>query len=135
MSHILIVEDELKLARLEADYLHNAGFDTQCLSNGLDVLPWFEANHTDLILLDLNIPKKDGRELLAEIKSDNGLKIIPIIVLSTSKNEKDIVTSYELKANCYICKPVELDSFINIILEIEKFWLKTVKLPDYKKIN
>lgn len=93
-----------------------------------------EAKMPDLILLDLNIPKKDGRELLAEIKSDNSLKIIPIIILSTSKNEKDIVTSYELKANCYICKPVELDSFINIILEIERFWLKTVKLPDFKKI-
>ena len=88
----------------------------------------------DLVLLDLNLPKKDGRELLAEIKSDKDICTIPVIILSTSKNDRDIQASYELKANCYICKPVELDSFISIILSIEKFWLKTVRLPVYEKI-
>jgi CheY-like chemotaxis protein len=83
----------------------------------------------DIILLDLNIPKKDGREVLAEIKSDKKLRLIPVIILSTSLNDRDIFTSYELKANCYISKPVELDDFIKIITSIEKFWLKTVKLP------
>lgn len=88
----------------------------------------------DLVLLDLNLPKMDGRELLAEIKSDKDICTIPVIILSTSKNDRDIQASYELKANCYICKPVELDSFISIILSIEKFWLKTVRLPVYEKI-
>jgi CheY-like chemotaxis protein len=80
-------------------------------------------------LLDLNLPKKDGREVLEEIKADPNLRRIPVVVLTTSEAEKDIVNSYELHANAYITKPVELDRFIDIVQSIENFWLTIVKLP------
>lgn len=83
----------------------------------------------DLILLDLNLPRKDGREVLAEIKADEGLKRIPVIVLTTSQAEEDICKAYGLNANCYIAKPVDLDQFITVIKSIEDFWLTIVKLP------
>lgn len=87
------------------------------------------APRPDLILLDLNLPKKSGREVLAEIKSDPQLRTIPVVVLTTSKAEEDIVKSYELHANCYISKPVELDGFLTVVKSIENFWLSVVKLP------
>lgn len=83
----------------------------------------------DIILLDLNLPKKDGREVLAEIKNDATLKRIPVIVLTTSKAEEDILKTYNMHANCYVTKPVDLDQFINIVKTIEDFWLTIVKLP------
>jgi CheY-like chemotaxis protein len=83
----------------------------------------------DIILLDLNLPRKDGREVLAELKSMPKLKSIPVVVLTTSDAEQDIVMSYNLHANCYITKPVDLDKFIEIIRGIENFWLSIVKLP------
>ena len=83
----------------------------------------------DLILLDLNLPKKDGREVLAEIKKDARLLRIPVIVLTTSQAEQDIVKSYDLHANCYITKPVDLGQFIAVVRSIEQFWLMIVKLP------
>jgi two-component system, chemotaxis family, response regulator Rcp1 len=83
----------------------------------------------DIIILDLNVPKKNGFEILAEIRKDEGLKRIPIIVLSNSDAELDIQKSYELSANCYITKPASLDDFIDTIMSIENFWLSTVKLP------
>jgi chemotaxis family two-component system response regulator Rcp1 len=83
----------------------------------------------DLILLDLNLPKKDGREVLAEIKNDDALKSIPTVILTTSEAEQDIVRSYELHANCYVSKPVGLDAFLKVIQAIEGFWLAVVKLP------
>lgn len=83
----------------------------------------------DLILLDLNLPKKDGREVLSEIKSDAALKAIPTVILTTSEAEQDIVRSYQLHANCYISKPVGLDEFLQVIQAIEGFWLAVVKLP------
>lgn len=83
----------------------------------------------DLILLDLNLPRKDGREVLAEIKADEHLKRIPVVVLTTSSAEQDILKSYDLHANCYITKPVDLDQFITIVRSIEDFWLTIVKLP------
>ena len=83
----------------------------------------------DLILLDLNLPKKDGRELLAEIKEDEHFKQIPVVVLTTSKAEADIIQSYESHANCYITKPVEMNQFIKIVQSIEHFWFSIVKLP------
>lgn len=83
----------------------------------------------DIILLDLNLPKKDGRELLQEIKNDEKLKNIPVIVLSCSSAEEDILKSYKLHANCYISKPVDLDQFVNVVKSIETFWLEIVKLP------
>ena len=88
-----------------------------------------DAPHPDLILLDLNLPKKDGREVLSEIKTDDALKHIPVVVLTTSQAEQDIVSSYELHANCYVTKPVDLDEFIKIVQSIEEFWFTIVKLP------
>jgi len=83
----------------------------------------------DLILLDLNLPKKDGREVLAEIKVDPGLKRIPVVVLTTSRDEEDVLKSYNLHANCYLAKPIRLDQFFNMVRSIENFWLSIVVLP------
>jgi CheY-like chemotaxis protein len=83
----------------------------------------------DLILLDLNLPKKDGREVLAEIKADDDLKRIPVVVLTISKAEEDILRSYSLHANCYLIKPIEFEQFIKLVRYIEEFWLTIVKLP------
>ena len=88
-----------------------------------------DAPHPDLILLDLNLPRKDGHEVLAEIKVDDDLKHIPVVVLTTSQAEQDIVNSYALHANCYVTKPVDLDEFIKIVQSIEEFWFTVVKLP------
>ena len=88
-----------------------------------------DAPHSDLILLDLNLPKKDGREVLAEIKQDPDLKRIPVVILTTSKAEEDILRTYDLHANCYITKPVDLEQFIKVVKSIEEFWLTVVKLP------
>ena len=87
----------------------------------------------DLILLDLNLPKKDGREVLAEIKGDPSLASIPVIILTTSAAEKDILNTYSNHANCYITKPVDFSQFINVIRAIEDFWLTIVKLPKKEK--
>ncbi|NYB25816.1 MAG: response regulator [Methanobacteriaceae archaeon] len=87
----------------------------------------------DLILLDLNLPKKDGREVLEEIKEDENLRRIPVVVLTTSKAEKDILKSYDMHANSYITKPVDFDQFIKVIKSIEDFWLEVVKLPEDKR--
>jgi len=83
----------------------------------------------DLILLDLNLPKKDGREVLREIKSDNDLKRIPVVILTTSSAEEDIFKTYSDYANCYITKPIGFDQFISVVRSIENFWLTVVKLP------
>jgi CheY-like chemotaxis protein len=87
------------------------------------------AGTPDLILLDLNLPKKDGREVLAEIKSDEKLKHIPVVILTTSRAEEDIVRSYKLHANCYITKPVDFPQFASVVRSIEDFWFTVVKLP------
>jgi CheY-like chemotaxis protein len=87
------------------------------------------ATRPDLILLDLNLPKKDGRECLAEIKADPELIRIPVVVLTTSRAESDIQRSYELHANCYITKPVDFDRFTSVVRAVEEFWLKVVELP------
>lgn len=87
------------------------------------------ASRPDIILLDLNLPRKGGREVLAEIKTDSRLKCIPVVILTTSQAEQDISESYNQHANCYIVKPVELDQFINVVRTIEGFWLQIVKLP------
>ncbi|MEM7103915.1 MAG: response regulator [Bacteroidota bacterium] len=91
--------------------------------------PYTESPRPDLILLDLNLPKKDGREVLAEIKTDDNLKRIPVVVLTTSNAEQDILTSYNYHANCYINKPVDFDKFFDIIQKVEDFWLTTAILP------
>lgn len=88
-----------------------------------------DAGRPDLILLDLNLPKKDGREVLAEIKEDPDLKRIPVVILTSSKAEEDVVQAYDLNANCYITKPVDLDQFLFVVKSIENFWLSVVMLP------
>jgi chemotaxis family two-component system response regulator Rcp1 len=83
----------------------------------------------DLIMLDLNLPRKDGREVLAEIKADDSLKTIPVVVLTTSRADQDVLRAYRLHANCYITKPVDFDQFLNVVRSIESFWLFVVTLP------
>jgi chemotaxis family two-component system response regulator Rcp1 len=87
----------------------------------------------DLILLDLNLPRKDGREVLAEIKADPALRRIPIVVLTTSRAEIDVIQAYDLHANCYITKPVDFKQFVHVVQSIEDFWLTVVKLPKSNK--
>ena len=88
-----------------------------------------DAPRPDLIMLDLNLPRKDGRQVLAEIKNDADLKRIPVVVLTTSEAEQDVLRSYDLHANCYITKPVDFEQFIRVVRTIEDFWLTIVKLP------
>lgn len=88
-----------------------------------------DAPRPDLILLDLNLPRKDGREVLSEIKADPNLASIPVVVLTTSKDEEDVLRSYQLHANCYVTKPVDLEQFIKVVKAIEDFWLIVAKLP------
>ncbi len=139
MAEILLIEDNPGdvLLTKEAFNECNTKHSIENVKDGIEALKYLRkenefknANTPDLILLDLNLPKKDGREVLAEIKKDKNLRFIPVIILSTSKNENDILRAYELKANCYISKPVELESFFQIIASIDKFWLKMVKLPE-----
>ena len=92
--------------------------------------PFEDATRPDMVLLDLNLPRKDGREVLAEIKADPELRRLPVVVLTTSSAEKDVLESYNLYANCYITKPVDLDQFVGIVSSIEDFWLTIVKLPN-----
>ncbi len=92
-----------------------------------------KAARPDLILLDLNLPRKDGREVLAEIKTDNALKTIPVVVLTTSQAERDVLHAYAHHANCYVTKPVDFPQFLQVVEAIEGFWLSVVKLPPEKK--
>jgi two-component system, chemotaxis family, response regulator Rcp1 len=135
---ILLVEDSLCDAELMVETLSEATIANtlHIVEDGEEALEFLrcqgkfkDAVRPDLILLDLNLPKKNGREVLAEIKVDSHLCMIPVIVLTTSVNHDDILKSYQLHANCYVTKPVGLDEFINIIKYIEAFWLKTVQLP------
>ncbi|MGA2745014.1 MAG: response regulator [Candidatus Sulfotelmatobacter sp.] len=135
---ILLVEDnpgdvDLTREMVEASKVRNV---IRNVSDGVEALaylrrepPYTAAARPDLILLDLNIPKKDGRTVLSEIKQDADLKDIPVVVLTTSEAESDILKSYQLHANCYITKPVDLGKFTTIIRSIEDFWLTVVKLP------
>ena len=129
MKKILIVEDQVDLLQVLVDKFTREGFSVFEAKNGEEGLELALKDHPDLILLDLNLPKKDGRELLAEIKFDERLKHIPVVVLTTSEALDDIARCYDLNANCYICKPVDLDDFFTVVRCITEFWLKTVKLP------
>lgn len=135
---ILLVEDNPGDVRLTQEALkENKVRNTMnVVEDGLEAIAFLrqEGNYSnaprpDLILLDLNLPRKDGREVLAEIKNDPDLKRIPVVVLTTSKAEEDIIKMYDNYANCYITKPVDLDEFISIIKSIENFWVNIVKLP------
>ena len=135
---ILLVEDNPGDVRLTMEALKENRIRNQMsvVEDGLEAMDFLrhqgryqDAPRPDLILLDLNLPKKDGREVLAEIKDDPELKRIPVVILTTSKAEEDIIQTYDNNANCYITKPVELDSFIEIVKSIENFWLNIVKLP------
>jgi chemotaxis family two-component system response regulator Rcp1 len=139
---ILLVEDNPGDVRLTREALRDAKVRNtlHVVSDGMEATSflWRQGKHAnaprpDLILLDLNLPKKNGRELLAEIKLDPHLKTIPIVVLTTSAAEEDILRSYELNANCYITKPVGLDEFLKVIRAIDNFWLAIVKLPTEPK--
>lgn len=133
-----MVEDNAADVRLTREALregkvHNHLTVARDGQEALDVLrrhaPHEGAARPDLILLDLNLPRKDGREVLAELKGDDQLKRIPVVVLTTSSAEIDILKSYELHANCYITKPVDLEQFINVVKSIDDFWLTVVRLP------
>jgi two-component system, chemotaxis family, response regulator Rcp1 len=111
-NHVSVVEDGV----LALQFLRREG-------------PYAEAPRPDLIMLDLNLPRKDGREVLAVIKHDESLKTIPIVVLTTSRADQDILRAYELNANCYITKPVDFNQFLEVVRSIESFWLFVVSLP------
>jgi CheY-like chemotaxis protein len=97
--------------------------------------PYSAAPRPDMIMLDLNLPRKDGREVLAEIKADDDLKTIPIVVLTTSRAEQDVLRAYQLNANCYINKPVDFNQFLDVVKSIESFWLFVVTLPPVPRGN
>jgi CheY-like chemotaxis protein len=135
---ILLVEDNLGDARLTQEALKEGKIRNNLhhAKDGVEALQFLrrEGGHAaaptpDIVLLDLNLPKKDGRQVLAEMKADEALKTIPVVVLTTSEAEQDILRSYELHANCYVTKPVDLEKFISIVRAIEDFWLAVVKLP------
>jgi CheY-like chemotaxis protein len=136
------VEDNLgdiDLAReaLEMGKLHNALHVAQDGVAALEFLrktgKYGKAPRPDLIILDLNLPKKDGRQVLDEIKTDENLKRIPVVILTTSRNEEDILKTYNLHANCYITKPIDIKQFLHVVRSIEEFWLSIVVLPSGEK--
>ena len=135
---ILLVEDSPGDVRLTMEALADAKISNNITvaSDGIEALAvlrkegqFADAVRPDLILLDLNMARMDGRELLGIIKEDSDLKNIPVVVLTTSQSEADILESYDLRANCYITKPVDLDQFLVVVNSIQEFWLSIVKLP------
>jgi CheY-like chemotaxis protein len=135
---VLLVEDSLGDVRLTQEAFRDANRDIHLsvASDGMEAMAFLRREGTyanaprpDLILLDLNLPKKDGRTVLAEIKGDDSLKLIPTVVLTTSDAEVDIVRSYQLQANSYLNKPVQLDAFEALVKTINDYWLTKVKLP------
>lgn len=135
---ILLVEDNPGDVRLTVEVLKDGRIANtlNVVGDGVEALEYLRregrfagASPVDLILLDLNLPRKDGREVLAEIKADPELRKVPVIVLTTSAAESDIMAAYDLHANCYITKPVDLDMFMDVVRSIEDFWLNIVRLP------
>jgi len=136
---ILLVEDNPADVRLTKEALREGKIlnNLNVVHDGVEALKYLRGigeyagrPRPELVLLDLNMPKKDGREVLAEVKADEELKRIPVVVLTTSKAEEDILRSYNLHANCFITKPVDLDQFFGVIKTIESFWLAVVTLPN-----
>jgi two-component system, chemotaxis family, response regulator Rcp1 len=135
---ILLVEDSPGDVRLTRESLKDAKMhiNLHVASDGIEAMAFLrregqyaDAPRPDLILLDLNLPRKDGRQVLVEIKESLALMTIPIVILTTSASEEDVLRSYRLHANCYISKPVDLDGFLKVIKSIDNFWLSIVKLP------
>ncbi len=136
--NILLIEDNPGDVRLAQEAFKEGNVDVKLdiTMDGMEALlflrkkaPYENVKTPDLILLDLNLPKKDGREVLTEIKEDPNLRRIPVVILTTSNAEQDILNSYNLHVNCYVNKPVDFDRFFDIIQKIEEFWLKTAILP------
>ncbi len=141
---ILLVEDNPGDIRLTKEAMKEAKIinNLNVVEDGVEALAYLrkkgkfkDANRPDMILLDINLPKKNGREVLAEIKQDKNLKQIPVIILTVSKAEEDIIKTYELHANCFITKPVDMDQFIKVVKSIEDFWFSIVKLPPNKNFH
>ena len=137
-TNVLLVEDSPGDVRLTQEAFRDANQDIHLhvANDGVEAMAFLlregahaDAPRPDLILLDLNLPKMDGREVLAHIKANEGLKMIPTVILTTSEAEVDIVKSYRLSANCYLTKPVQLDAFENLVKSINDFWLTKAKLP------
>jgi len=135
---ILLVEDNAGDVRLTREALRDAKvhLDLHVVSDGIEAMNFLhrrgvyaKSPRPDLILLDLNLPKKDGREVLEEIKTNPLLKTIPVIVLTTSSSATDIDRSYQLQANCYVSKPMDLEGFLEVVRSIDGFWLSAVKFP------
>ncbi|MCF4967489.1 response regulator [Nostoc sp. CMAA1605] len=135
---VLLVEDnpgDVELTRIALED-SKISVNLNVVEDGVEAMAFLrkedkyaDAPHPDIVLLDLNLPKKDGREVLAEIKTDDNFKRIPVVVLTTSQAEEDILRAYNLAANCYIAKPVDFDQFVRIVQSIENFWFAIVKLP------
>ncbi len=137
-AEILLVEDNAADVKLAEEIFKEGGlsFNLQVARDGEQAMAMLrrEGEHADLImpdfvLLDLNLPRKDGREVLAEIKADPVLRRIPVMVLSTSNAPRDVLTCYELQANAYICKPIDLDEFIELVESIRAFWMRFAEFP------
>ena len=135
---ILLVEDNPGDVRLTREVLKDGRINNtlNVVGDGVEAMAFLrhegayaDAKQQDLVLLDLNLPKKDGPEVLAEMKADPALRRIPVIILTSSSAELDILGAYDLHANCYITKPVDLDQFTKVVRSIEEFWLSIVKLP------
>ena len=135
---ILLVEDSPSDAEFTAEALKEAKVRNHLslVEDGVQAMEFLrrqgkyaQAPRPDLIMLDLNLPRKDGREVLAELKADDNLKMIPVVVLTTSRAEQDVLRAYQLHANCYITKPVDFQQFLNVVRSIESFWLFVVTLP------
>jgi CheY-like chemotaxis protein len=139
---VLLVEDSPGDVRLtqEAFREANGSIHLHVASDGVEAMAFLrqegdcsDVPRPDFILLDLNLPRMDGREVLAHIKNDDSLKTIPTIILTTSNAEADIVRSYQLQANCYLTKPVQLDDFLALVKSINEFWITKVKLPQQRQ--
>ncbi len=135
---VLLVEDNPGDAELTRIALEDSkiSVNLNVVEDGVEAMAFLQkqgnyanAPHPDIVLLDLNLPRKDGREVLAEIKADQKLRRIPVVVLTTSQSEEDILKAYNLSANCFITKPVDFDQFVKIVQSIENFWFAIVKLP------
>jgi chemotaxis family two-component system response regulator Rcp1 len=139
MIDILLVEDSEGDARLAKEAMRDSKIRNTLhhVTDGEEAMAFLrkEGKHStaprpDLVLLDLNLPKKDGRQVLAEIKGDESLKRIPVVILTVSSAEEDILKTYNLHANCYITKPIDLAQFMKVVRSVEEFWLTIVKLPN-----